>query len=239
MKSIDEVAPDVTILLAQTPPIDPSAPGYKYRVDADEHREELNARLPGLIADARALGIDARYVPMPGLTTGDLFDGIHPSPGGYAKIAGYWYGALKDGLAVGEFGGPRHSTAGIRDIDGSDLGDFLRGDGAANKIFGRKGADRIEGGAGADVLTGGAAADVFVFRRPADGADRITDFARRGLPRDRLGRLRRRPRAGRRRDPAQRRRAKRPGRGRAVPLRRRRRPAVLGRRRRRRRRRRC
>ena len=129
-----------------------------------------------MAADARALGIDARYVPMPGLTRSDLYDGIHPTAGGYAKIAGYWFGALKAGLEQGDFGGPRHSTAGIRDIDGSELGDSLRGDGAANRIFGRKGADRIEGAGGADVLTGGADADVFVFRAPGLGADRIADF---------------------------------------------------------------
>ena len=176
MQSFARVEPGVTILLGQTPPIDPSAPGYKYRADADVHRAELVAKLPGLAADARALGIDARYVAMPGLTEGDLFDGIHPNPGGYAKIAGYWFEALKAGLAQGEFGGPRHATAGVRDIDGSELGDYLRGDGAANRIFGRKGADRIEGGGGADVLTGGADPDVFVFRTAAEGADRITDF---------------------------------------------------------------
>lgn len=53
------------------------------------------------------------------------------------------------------------------------------------RVFGGDGADRIlgnaadnilSGGRGADVLTGGLGADTFVFQRPADAGDSITDF---------------------------------------------------------------
>lgn len=177
MRSIDAVQPDVTILLAPLPPIDPTAAGYVRRADADQIRAAVNARLPDLAQAAQGEGLDVRLVPMPDLDKGDLFDGVHPTAAGHAKIAAAFYGALEEGLANGNFDGPRTSTADVRDLTGSERGDFLGGDGAGNRIIGRGGSDRIEGRAGADVLTGGAAADVFVFRTPAEGRDRITDFA--------------------------------------------------------------
>ena len=176
MQSIEKVEPDVTILLAELPPIDPSAPGYKYLAGAAAARETINAGLPDLIARAQALGIDARLAPASGLTTNDLFDGIHPTPGGYAKLADAWYAALESGLASGAFGGARHGTAGVQNVQGSELGDRLRGDDGDNWIFGRQGADVIEGGDGDDRLSGGGGGDVFLWRTPGQGADVITDF---------------------------------------------------------------
>jgi lysophospholipase L1-like esterase len=176
MRSFDAIQPNVTILLAPLPPIDPDAAGYTKRADADEIRAAVNAQLPALAAQAQGQGIDARFVPMQNLGTGDLFDGIHPTQAGYAKIAAAFYGAMQDGLAAGDFGGARSSTAGVKDITGSEAADYLRGDAQANRIIGRGGADRIEGGAAADVLTGSGSADVFVWRTPAEGGDRITDF---------------------------------------------------------------
>ena len=167
----------MTILLAPLPPIDPDAPGYTKRADADEIRAAINAQLPALAAQAQGQGIDARFVPMPDLGTADLFDGIHPTQAGYAKIAAAFYGAMLEGLADGDFDGARSSTAGGKDITGSEAADYLRGDAQANRIIGRGGADRIEGGAGADVLTGSGSADVFVWRTRSEGGDRITDFS--------------------------------------------------------------
>lgn len=66
----------------------------------------------------------------------------------------------------------------------SQLGDAIRGDGAANMLFGLGGADTIDGregvdvvwgGRGDDTLTGGAGADVFWFT-PGDGIDTVTDL---------------------------------------------------------------
>ncbi len=107
MRSIDAVQPDATILLAPLPPIDPTAPGYRKRADADEIRAAINAQLPELAQAAQAEGIDVRLVPMPGLGKGDLFDGVHPTAAGHAKIAAALYEALQAGLASGDFRGPR------------------------------------------------------------------------------------------------------------------------------------
>ena len=54
--------------------------------------------------------------------------------------------------------------------------DVLWGGGSRDQLDGGDGADRLTGGAGSDTLTGGAGADVFVFLRPLDSADAITDF---------------------------------------------------------------
>ena len=51
--AFDAVQPDVTILLAPLPPIDPDAPGYTKRADADDIRAAINAQLPALAAQAR------------------------------------------------------------------------------------------------------------------------------------------------------------------------------------------
>lgn len=56
--------------------------------------------------------------------------------------------------------------------------DELLGGGGRDVLKGGTGADTLAGGAGRDVLTGGGGSDRFVFAR-GDGADRITDFARR------------------------------------------------------------
>jgi lysophospholipase L1-like esterase len=176
MRSLDAVNPEVTILLAPLPPIDPEASRYKFRADADEIRAEINAQLPALAETARKQGIDARFVPMPDLGKGDLYDGIHLTGAGHAKIADAFYGAMQAGLASGDFGGERSATTGVKDITGSELADYLRGDGQDNRIIGRGGADRIEGGEGSDVLTGSGSADTFVWRTPSEGGDRITDF---------------------------------------------------------------
>jgi lysophospholipase L1-like esterase len=176
MRGIDAVRPDAAILVAPLPPIDPDAPGFVKRDDADAIRGRLNAKLPGLAADAREAGIDARFVAMPALGKGDLYDGVHLTKAGHAKIAAAWHRALDDGLARGAFGA-QGATEGVRDVEGSERGDMLRGDAGANRLIGRGGADRIEGMGGADALNGGAGADVFVYARPAHGGDRIAGFA--------------------------------------------------------------
>lgn len=178
MHAIERGAPGTAFLVAPLPPIDPQAPGYYggNRADADAIRDAVNAQLPGMVAEARAAGLDARFVPMPTLGAADLFDGVHPNLAGYQKIAAAWHDALEAGLDSGAYGGARTSMRGVRDVTGSERGDFLRGDGAANKIFGRAGADRIEAMSGSDDLTGGGGADVFVFSSPRQGSDRIRDF---------------------------------------------------------------
>ncbi len=163
--------PNVTVLIAPLPPLSDAT--------AAAIRDAINAQLPDIAAQARALGIDAHYVPMPTLDTSDLTDGIHLTPEGFQVIAEAFYGALT-GLIVtdnGTFGGARTMIdEAITDVLGSELGDSIKGDSNVNALDGRGGNDRIEGRAGADALTGGAGADVFFYHSPADGGDTISDF---------------------------------------------------------------
>ena len=176
MQNIAAAKPGVTILLAPLPPIDPAQTFFL--PNADTIRAEINAQLQSVVAQANASGITAVFVPMSNLTTGDLTDGIHLTDAGHAKIAAAWYGALLANISTvsGTFGGQTTSISGIVDVHGSELGDGLRGNAAANAIDGRGGADRIEGAGGADQLTGGSGNDTFVYKAPSEGGDTITDF---------------------------------------------------------------
>jgi Ca2+-binding RTX toxin-like protein len=79
---------------------------------------------------------------------------------------------------AGTFGGDRTAISGVVDVNGSELGDDLRGNAAANRLDGRGGADRIEGAGGNDILTGGSGRDNFVFNLPTEGIDIVADFTR-------------------------------------------------------------
>ncbi len=182
MRAIEAASPGAAFLIAALPPIDPEAAGFSKRADADAIRAAINARLPEVAAAARAEGIEARFVPVPDLAEADLYDGIHPTAAGHDKIAAAFARAMAAGLAEGDWGGPRASTKGVRDVAGSEAGDFLRGDRRWNRLDGGGGDDRLEGGPGRDTLTGGEGADVFVWKKPGHGRDRIRDFS----PEDRL-----------------------------------------------------
>ena len=180
MQNIAGAQPGATILLAALPPIDPGAyPAQTtFLPNADVIRAEINSQLPNIVAQAKASGISAAFVPMSDLTKADLFDGIHPTDAGYAKVGAAWQGALLANLSTanGTFGGQRTAISGIVDVQGTELGDWLRGNATVNAIDGRGGADRIEGAGGADLLTGGAGADTFVYTAAVAGGDTITDF---------------------------------------------------------------
>ncbi len=62
-------------------------------------------------------------------------------------------------------------------IKGNDGANALNGLGGKDKLIGGDGDDTLTGGADADVLTGGAGADRFFFFNPAEGTDKIQDFA--------------------------------------------------------------
>lgn len=87
-------------------------------------------------------------------------------PGAYSSVGSYGGGAATDNLAIAE------GTV-IENVVGTARADTLTGNDAANVLA---------GGGGGDLLRGGAGADLFVFTTPADGGDRIADFA----PGDRL-----------------------------------------------------
>lgn len=160
MQKLAAEQPDVTILLAPLPPVDPTRSTYSLP-NSDEIRAAINAQLPNVVSHAQALGIDATLVPMSDLTTADLTDGVHLTDAGHGKIAAAWFEALRATLSTdnGTFGGERAAVPGIVDIQGSELGDALRGNEEANVIDGRAGADILRGGAGEDNLQGGAGKD--------------------------------------------------------------------------------
>jgi Ca2+-binding RTX toxin-like protein len=62
-------------------------------------------------------------------------------------------------------------------IDGNAGANLLRGLAGGDRILGNAGADTLWGGEGSDVLAGGDGADVFLWDSPAEGADRVADFA--------------------------------------------------------------
>ncbi|MGQ0563601.1 MAG: calcium-binding protein [Gemmobacter sp.] len=74
------------------------------------------------------------------------------------------------------FDEPVASFSGVENVIGSAVGDFIAGDGAANRLSGGSGNDVVVGRGGADTLTGGEGADTFVFNAPGDGADSLRDF---------------------------------------------------------------
>ncbi|MBF0392441.1 MAG: M10 family metallopeptidase C-terminal domain-containing protein [Alphaproteobacteria bacterium] len=80
-------------------------------------------------------------------------------------------GAVTVSLATGLGKGGHAEGDVLKAIDnlvGGNYADILTGDGAAN---------RLTGGLGKDVLTGGGGADLFIYAAPAEGGDRLTDFA--------------------------------------------------------------
>jgi lysophospholipase L1-like esterase len=165
LRDLSANAPGVKVLLSALPPLDPGV--YRQfdqdlRPDGDNLVNAINVQLSGVVAAARANGIDAVFVPMPTLSTADLGDGIHPNSTGYAEMAAAWFQALTGNLSTagGTLGGsPQAVSDQIRNVIGSDLGDLLRGDASANTLEGRAGADRLEGRAGDDTLKGGAGDD--------------------------------------------------------------------------------
>jgi Ca2+-binding RTX toxin-like protein len=181
MQRIEAVQPGVTILLAPLPPIDPVVAnatfGEGFLANADGIRDAINAQLPDIVAQAQALGIDAVFVPV-SLSTTHLTDGVHLTEAGHAQLAAAWFAALSSNLATefGTFSDAHTSISGVIDVNGSELGDMLRGDASANRLDGRGGADWIQGRGGNDILTGGIGGDTFVFMAPAEGVDSITDF---------------------------------------------------------------
>ncbi len=118
---------------------------------------------------------------------GDVLDG-----GGGGDRAVYWEATAGVHADLGAAARNRGEAAGdvyrrITGLDGSDFDDELRGDGAANDLFGGRGGDTLHGrggddnlfgGLGQDRLFGGAGDDDFVFAHPAGYADAdvVADF---------------------------------------------------------------
>ncbi|GGL21526.1 lipase [Sphaerisporangium melleum] len=71
----------------------------------------FNAAVPGIVQSKVSSGKRVHLVDMHSkLTTGDLIDGIHPTAGGYDKMAAAWYAALQSvSGSIGEPGGTQPS----------------------------------------------------------------------------------------------------------------------------------
>ncbi|UPG73473.1 Ig-like domain-containing protein [Roseomonas gilardii subsp. gilardii] len=139
----------------------------------------VNAVIRSTVQSAIASGQKVTLVEMPGVTTADMYDGIHPTEAGYAEMAQYWLNAIL--TAQGNSGGTPGGTAqaiasGITSILGGSGNDLLIGDTRANTLNGADGNDRLIGGGGNDTLIGGAGADEFVFR-PVAGNVVVQDFS--------------------------------------------------------------
>jgi len=89
----------------------------------------FNSAIPGIVANNQNAGKHVHLVDMhAAVTTGDLIDGVHPTAGGYDKMAATWFGALQS--VPGSIGTPGTSSA--RQIVGTQSGRCLDAASAAN-----------------------------------------------------------------------------------------------------------
>ncbi|GHC62235.1 calcium-binding protein [Neogemmobacter tilapiae] len=69
------------------------------------------------------------------------------------------------------------SDRGADVLRANGLGNELRGNGGNDRLIGALGNDSLIGGAGRDTLTGGDGDESFIFLKPSEGGDKITDFS--------------------------------------------------------------
>ena len=83
----------------------------------------FNAAIPGIVQSKVAAGKRVHLVDMhAALTTADLTDGIHPTAGGYDKMAATWYAALRSVAGtIGEPGGTATSATLVSSASGRCL----------------------------------------------------------------------------------------------------------------------
>lgn len=87
--------------------------------------------------------------------------------------------AANKGLAKGDIYTGFEAILGSAKADvllGDDVAMVFNGGAGVDRIDGRGGNDTLNGGAGRDKLTGGLGNDVFVFAKPTEGGDQISDF---------------------------------------------------------------
>ncbi|WP_392665171.1 putative Ig domain-containing protein [Amaricoccus sp. B4] len=188
MRALEAHNPDVKIFLGTLLDIDNASDQAK--VDA------INAQLPSIVATAKGEGIDVTLVDNSNITTADLYDDIHPTPAGAAKLADNWYQAMLTGSSENgsTLDGVVHTVSNVHTVTGSSTGDMILGSQQADTISGGAGNDRLEGqggndsisggdgndfiigGLGNDTLTGGAGADFFVFDASHAGMNTVTDL---------------------------------------------------------------
>jgi c-di-GMP-related signal transduction protein len=102
--------------------------------------------------------------------------------------------SLSENFAFPDGDGGQDTLAGIENVQGSDFGDSITGDGFKNVLLGflgddflagggdddwlvgAEGSDTLVGGAGADTLTGSSGSDLLDYDDIADAGDTSTDF---------------------------------------------------------------
>jgi len=99
---ITATAPDAEVFVATIIPMSNSGQEAAGRT--------FNATIPGMVQSKQNAGKHVHLVDMhAALTTADLIDGVHPTAGGYDKMAATWFTALKS--VPGSIGTPGQSTA--------------------------------------------------------------------------------------------------------------------------------
>ena len=130
-----------------------------------------NSSIRTAVQNAAASGIKATLVDTSDVTLADIgFDGLHPAPSGYAKLAGDFYNAITatQPIVAGTPGGTANAISGsVVSLVGGSGNNLLIGDARANFLTAGSANDILEGGGGDDVLTGGAGQDEFVFTAAA------------------------------------------------------------------------
>ncbi|MCK2218513.1 lectin [Actinomadura sp. ATCC 31491] len=90
----------------------------------------FNAAIPGIVQNKASSGKHVHLVDMHSkLTTSDLIDGVHPTSGGYDKMAAAWYAALQS--VSGSIGQPGGGSSGGTAIKGVGSGRCLDVSGAS------------------------------------------------------------------------------------------------------------
>ncbi|RJT32612.1 hypothetical protein D3227_26710 [Mesorhizobium waimense] len=178
--SLSSSDPALTVFVGSLPPVRVGQQSQARAVRVDAY----NDAMPGLISELAAQGHKVIFVDMRDLTPDDitappLDSGLHPTAGGYAKIASYWIDALEqhfglDGTGIGR---DRDTFTSIENLTGSSFADQLGGNEGANVLDGlagddvlegRGGSDQLIGGVGADTLVGGAGDDVYYVDNAGD-----------------------------------------------------------------------
>ncbi|MGC1308908.1 MAG: SGNH/GDSL hydrolase family protein, partial [Phormidesmis sp.] len=171
---IDEVAkavPKAHLFVSSLLPMD-SPKGTAAEIKAVN---DFNALIPGLVQQKAAQGKRVSYVNAGGsLNVGDINgdnsatkdenDGLHATAAGYDKLGNAWYNAVSQSSVW------KNSTA-------YKSAALVEADQAYDQLTGDSNDNLLEGGFGADILTGGGGADAFIYRKPSDGIDTITDFS--------------------------------------------------------------
>ncbi|GAA2319389.1 SGNH/GDSL hydrolase family protein [Nonomuraea roseoviolacea subsp. roseoviolacea] len=101
---ITTTVPDADVFVATVIPLSNSGQESAART--------FNAAIPGIVQSKVTSGRHVHLVDMHGrLTTSDLIDGVHPTAGGYDKMAAAWYDALRSVPgSIGQPGGTPDPT---------------------------------------------------------------------------------------------------------------------------------